>query len=100
MRKKQKKIEFICSACGKELESEAKFLEHCAKKHPNDHYIVFDTIGRFVNIDHATTEYTRLNTEFIRQRQEMLHRQKQHIEQHQPNHDHFFDHQKPSQPPA
>lgn len=36
----------------------------------------------------------------MRQRQEMLHRQKQHIEQNQPNHDHFFDHQKPSQPPA
>jgi hypothetical protein len=72
MGKKQKKVDFICPACGKELSTEADFLKHCAKKHPNDPYIVFDTLGHFVNLDHATSEYARLNSEFLRQRQEVF----------------------------
>lgn len=64
MGKKKKKVNFRCSCCGFECEKEAELIQHCNDEHPENYQLLFNMIGKFGTLEHATIAYKTLQMDY------------------------------------
>lgn len=61
----KKKINFSCSGCGFDCEKEQQLIDHCKDHHKHEPLVLFNAIGKFVNLEHATIAYKQLQKDLV-----------------------------------
>jgi len=61
----KKKMNYRCSACGFECEKEEELIAHCNKDHKHDPNLLFNMIGKFGSLEHATMAFNMMLSDYL-----------------------------------
>ena len=61
----KKKMNYRCSACGFECEKEEELIAHCNKDHKHDPELLFNMIGKFGSLEHATMAFNMMLSDYL-----------------------------------
>ena len=61
----KKKMNYRCSACGFECEKEEELIGHCNKEHKHDPNLLFNMIGKFGSLEHATMAFNMMLSDYL-----------------------------------
>ena len=61
----KKKMNYRCSACGFECEKEEELIAHCNKDHKHDPKLLFNMIGKFGTLEHATIAFNMMRSDYL-----------------------------------
>ena len=61
----KKKMNYRCSACGFECEKEEELIGHCNKEHKHDPKLLFNMIGKFGSLEHATMAFNMMRSDYL-----------------------------------
>ena len=62
---KKKEKNYRCSACGFECEKEEELIAHCNKEHKHDPKLLFNMIGKFGSLEHATMAFNMMHSDYL-----------------------------------
>lgn len=62
---KKKEKNYRCSACGFECEKEEELIAHCNKDHKHDPKLLFNMIGKFGSLEHATMAFNMMRSDYL-----------------------------------
>jgi hypothetical protein len=58
-------MNYRCSACGFECEKEEELIAHCNKDHKHDPNLLFNMIGKFGSLEHATMAFNMMLSDYL-----------------------------------